>query len=164
MFKADGQAQQAIGDPGRAPRLGRHGGMGHQGRVGDQAFDAAQGLGQGEDLELIDKRPHGRNVVQFETEHGPEAGLLPRRHGMARMRGQTRIVDGADRRLGGQPFGDPLRRRLLPLDAGLRAGRWEKPGFSGREITGSTMGLMGTPIRSHTSWDRNRSRIRTAAS
>lgn len=34
-------------------------------------------------------------------------------------------------------------KRILPLDAGLRAGRWEKPGFSGREIAGSTMGLMG---------------------
>ena len=34
-------------------------------------------------------------------------------------------------------------KRILPLDAGLRAGRWEKPGFSGREIAGETMGLMG---------------------
>src|SRR6056300_967368 len=34
-------------------------------------------------------------------------------------------------------------KRILPLDAGLRAGRWEKPGFSGWEIAGSTMGLMG---------------------
>jgi D-3-phosphoglycerate dehydrogenase len=34
-------------------------------------------------------------------------------------------------------------KRVLPLDAGLRAGRWEKPGFTGREISGSTMGLMG---------------------
>ena len=34
-------------------------------------------------------------------------------------------------------------KRILPLDAGLRAGRWEKPGFSGREIAGSTLGLMG---------------------
>ena len=34
-------------------------------------------------------------------------------------------------------------KRIVPLDAGLRAGRWEKPGFSGREIAGSTMGLMG---------------------
>jgi D-3-phosphoglycerate dehydrogenase len=34
-------------------------------------------------------------------------------------------------------------KRLLPLDAGLRAGRWEKPGFAGREIAGSTMGLVG---------------------
>ena len=34
-------------------------------------------------------------------------------------------------------------KRVLPLDAGLRAGRWEKPGFSGREIAGSAMGLMG---------------------
>lgn len=34
-------------------------------------------------------------------------------------------------------------KRILPLDEGLRAGRWEKPGFSGREIAGETMGLMG---------------------
>lgn len=34
-------------------------------------------------------------------------------------------------------------KRVLPLDAGLRAGRWEKPGFAGREIANSTMGLMG---------------------
>lgn len=34
-------------------------------------------------------------------------------------------------------------KRLLPLDAGLRAGRWEKPGFAGRELAGETLGLMG---------------------
>lgn len=34
-------------------------------------------------------------------------------------------------------------KRVLPLDAGLRAGRWEKPGFAGRELAGSTIGLMG---------------------
>ena len=34
-------------------------------------------------------------------------------------------------------------KRILPLDAGLRAGRWEKPGFSGREIAGETLGLLG---------------------
>lgn len=34
-------------------------------------------------------------------------------------------------------------KRILPLDAGLRAGRWEKPGFSGHELFGATMGLMG---------------------
>ena len=34
-------------------------------------------------------------------------------------------------------------KRLLPLDASLRAGRWEKAGFAGRELAGETMGLMG---------------------
>jgi D-3-phosphoglycerate dehydrogenase len=34
-------------------------------------------------------------------------------------------------------------KRILPLDQGLRDGRWEKPGFSGREIAGQTLGLMG---------------------
>lgn len=34
-------------------------------------------------------------------------------------------------------------KRVLPLDAGLRAGRWEKPSFAGREIAGATLGLVG---------------------
>lgn len=34
-------------------------------------------------------------------------------------------------------------KRILPLDAGLRAGRWEKPGFLGRELAGATLALMG---------------------
>ena len=34
-------------------------------------------------------------------------------------------------------------KRLLPMDAGLRAGKWEKPGFRGKELAGSTMALMG---------------------
>ncbi|WP_429808999.1 hydroxyacid dehydrogenase [Ensifer sp. B1-9] len=32
---------------------------------------------------------------------------------------------------------------ILPLDSGLRAGKWEKPGFSGKELSGMTMGLIG---------------------
>lgn len=34
-------------------------------------------------------------------------------------------------------------KKLVPLDASLREGRWEKPGFAGRELAGSTLGLMG---------------------
>ena len=34
-------------------------------------------------------------------------------------------------------------KRVLPLDAGLRAGRWEKPGFLGRELLGARLGLVG---------------------
>lgn len=34
-------------------------------------------------------------------------------------------------------------KRVLPLDSGLRAGRWEKPGFAGRELAGSTFALVG---------------------
>lgn len=36
-----------------------------------------------------------------------------------------------------------VTKRLLPLDTGMRAGRWEKPGFIGREIAGLRMGLVG---------------------
>ena len=34
-------------------------------------------------------------------------------------------------------------KRILPLDAGLREGRWEKPGYKGKELAGATLGLMG---------------------
>lgn len=34
-------------------------------------------------------------------------------------------------------------KKIVPLDASLRDGRWEKPGFVGRELAGSTMGLLG---------------------
>lgn len=34
-------------------------------------------------------------------------------------------------------------KRLLPLDAGMRAGRWEKAGFLGRELSGMRLGLVG---------------------
>lgn len=36
-----------------------------------------------------------------------------------------------------------VAKRLVPLDAGLRAGRWEKPGFRGRELAGAGIGLIG---------------------
>lgn len=35
-----------------------------------------------------------------------------------------------------------VAKRLVPLAAGLRAGRWEKPGFKGRELAGSSIGLV----------------------
>lgn len=34
-------------------------------------------------------------------------------------------------------------KRIVPLDSSLRAGRWEKPGFSGLEVAGLTIGLVG---------------------
>ncbi|CAM3252511.1 hydroxyacid dehydrogenase [Paracoccus nototheniae] len=36
-----------------------------------------------------------------------------------------------------------VTKRIGPLDAGLRAGRWDKPGFAGREIAGLRIGLVG---------------------
>ncbi|WP_337997797.1 hydroxyacid dehydrogenase [Oleispirillum naphthae] len=36
-----------------------------------------------------------------------------------------------------------LVKRLFALDAGLRAGRWEKPGFNGMELTGKCLGIVG---------------------
>ena len=35
-----------------------------------------------------------------------------------------------------------VAKRVVPLDRGLREGRWEKPDFKGRELAGSTMGLI----------------------
>jgi D-3-phosphoglycerate dehydrogenase len=36
-----------------------------------------------------------------------------------------------------------VTKQIVPLDASLRAGRWEKPGFVGRELAGATIGLVG---------------------
>lgn len=35
-----------------------------------------------------------------------------------------------------------VAKSLIPLDRSLREGRWEKPGFKGRELAGSTLGLV----------------------
>ncbi|MDQ7262634.1 hydroxyacid dehydrogenase [Paracoccus sp. PS-1] len=35
-----------------------------------------------------------------------------------------------------------VAKRIIPLDRGIREGRWEKPGFQGRELAGSVMGLV----------------------
>ncbi|MNL60911.1 hypothetical protein D3C87_1847650 [compost metagenome] len=71
MFQPDRQADQAVGDAGGDAGVRRHGGVGHGGGVGDQAFDAAQRLGQCEDVEIFDQVTHGvRAAVQLEAEHG----------------------------------------------------------------------------------------------
>ncbi len=36
-----------------------------------------------------------------------------------------------------------VSKRIPSLDRGLREGRWEKPGFKGLELAGSTMGFLG---------------------
>lgn len=36
-----------------------------------------------------------------------------------------------------------LVKKLFALDAGLRAGKWEKPGHSGMELTGKCLGIVG---------------------
>lgn len=36
-----------------------------------------------------------------------------------------------------------VTKQILPLDDSLRCGRWEKPGFSGYEVSGKKMGLLG---------------------
>lgn len=36
-----------------------------------------------------------------------------------------------------------VAKRIVPLDRGLRDAKWEKPGFNGREIAGSRLGLVG---------------------
>ena len=35
-----------------------------------------------------------------------------------------------------------VAKQIVPLDRSLREGRWEKPGFQGRELAGSTIGLV----------------------
>ncbi len=77
VFEADRQAQQAGGYAGGGLGVGAHGGVGHRGGVDNQAFDAAQGFGQAEQINSIE---HGfdriETAFQFETHHGAGAELL----------------------------------------------------------------------------------------
>src|SRR5690606_26051268 len=50
ILHADTQSHQVIGDSKLCPVLGRHGGVGHDGGVVDQAFDTTEGFGETEQL------------------------------------------------------------------------------------------------------------------
>jgi hypothetical protein len=98
---------------------GVHGGMGHQGRVGDQALHAAEGLGQGEDLELIDEGAHGRDAaMQLDLSMAPKPFLLARRQIVPGMGLQAGIVDRATAGWAWPAIRRPAGGRLLALDAG----------------------------------------------
>ena len=96
------------------------------GRLDAAVMDAAP------QLRVIAK--HGVGVDNIDIEAAAERGI------------PVLVATGANAVSGGEHTIALLMaavKRLVPLDAGLRAGRWEKPGFSGRELYGATLGLLG---------------------
>ena len=78
--------------PASARASARHRRVGHRRRMRDQAFHAAERFGQGEALQAVEERAHGRprrhRVRRCSI--APKPRLLARGERMARMRGQAR--------------------------------------------------------------------------
>ena len=63
--------------------------MGHQRRVLDQALDAAQALGQREQLAVLEEALRAGEIgLQLDRDHAAEAAHLPLRQRVLRMRRQ----------------------------------------------------------------------------
>lgn len=100
--------------------------LSRMGRIGAKAMDAAPGLRviakHGAGVDNIDIRAAAARGIAVLSVPGGNAASVAE-HALAMLLAVT--------------------KRLVPLDAGMRAGRWDKPGFAGREIAGLRMGLIG---------------------
>ena len=93
--------------------------MSHGRRMGHEAFDAPEGFGEGEDTNRVDETPNFlESAPEFKAEHCAETALLPSGGLKARMRRQTRIMNGLHLRLRVKECGDRLGVPLLALDTG----------------------------------------------
>lgn len=100
VFNTHGNAQQALGDAGRCPRLRRHAGVGHGRCMRDQAFYAAQRFCQSKQLKGREKTAQHRFIaVQFKTQHRAETALLPAGDLMPRILRQGGMIQLFHQRL-----------------------------------------------------------------
>ena len=71
----------------------RHGGVGHEGRMRNEGFDAAEAFREGAEMNMVQKVTRGFDGAKFEGNHGAEPALLTLREFMLRMRFQSRVDD-----------------------------------------------------------------------
>ena len=91
--------------------------MRHGRRMGDQALDATERLGQREHPERLDEAFHRvAPARQLEAQHGAEPRLLGLGQGMSRMRGQARIMHAGHRGMRVKEGGQGRGVLLLLLD------------------------------------------------
>lgn len=95
------------------------------GRIDAPVFDAAPGL------RVISK--HGVGVDNIDVEQASARGVP------VLIAAGANAVSVAEH---GMALLLAVVKNLVALDRGLRAGRWEKPGFKGRELAGSSLGLV----------------------
>ena len=149
--------------PSARRRSGGDRGVGHDGRVLGQRLDAAQGLGAGEELQAPQERARlAERAAPFgkrEAEHPAEAGHLPLRQRVLRVRAEAGVdhlrdlaggIPASGRRAarspGGAPYGRPASSfRAGPGSCRRRAGC--RPWSSGRRRSGRAARGRGRPRR-----------------
>src|SRR3989442_5801332 len=92
VLDPDGKPHQAVGEAHLALEIGRHAGVRHRRRVADETLDAAQRLGEREDLRVLHEVPRPAHVAQFYAQHPAEPRHLPAGEVVLRVRRQARIV------------------------------------------------------------------------
>jgi D-3-phosphoglycerate dehydrogenase / 2-oxoglutarate reductase len=95
------------------------------GRIDRAVFDTAPGL------RVISK--HGVGVDNIDVDEASARGVPVL---VARGANAVSVAEHAMALL------FAVAKRIGPLDRGLREGRWEKPGFSGRELAGARLGFV----------------------
>ena len=94
VLDADGETDEAVGKARLEALLSRDGAVGHRGGMTDERLDAAQALGQGEDLAGGDHALGALEVaLEFEGDHPAEAGHLRPGGLVAGVAGQAGVVD-----------------------------------------------------------------------
>src|SRR5690606_16404930 len=74
ILDADREPDEAVADAQHRPRLRRHGGMRHDGRVVHEALHAAQAFGERKDLAAFEKRPRLLEAALDEERHDAAMG------------------------------------------------------------------------------------------
>lgn len=92
----------------------------------------AQVIGASSRLKAISKHGVGYNTIDIAAATRRGVPVMIARAANARSVAELVIADMY-----------ALAKRLIPLDAGLRGGKWEKPGFNGMELTGKCLGIVG---------------------
>ena len=120
VLDPDGEPDQRIADADVGAHLGRHRGVRHDRRMLDQALDAAQALGQREDLAALEHAQRGAFAALHDRRHHAAArGHLAQRERMLRVAREPRVVHAFDLRM----LREPLRDRERVLGVALHADR-----------------------------------------
>src|SRR4029077_17840149 len=108
-----------VADAERGAGRGRERGVRHDARVLDEALDAAETLGEREQLALLERAARGPESAA--QHRGDDAAVAARhlalRQRMLRVAGEPRVVDALDLRLLLQELRDGERVGAVPLHA-----------------------------------------------
>ena len=96
------------------------------GRIGDRAMDASPGL------QVISKHGAGFDNIDIDAASARNIPVF-----IAPGANAVSVAEHAITLL------LATIKQIVPLNAGLKAGRWEKSGFCGREVSGMLLGLVG---------------------